>query len=815
MADFRRRLERGIESLAGRICRRPLAVIFAVLLATVAAGTGLGRIEVDTSTESFLHAEDPVLARYEAFRDRFGRDDLLLVAVEPEELFSAPALDRLAALHADLRAEVPHVAEITSLVNARDTRGEGDRLVVGDLLATWPESDAERAALRARVLASPLYRNRLVSADGRVTTISVEPARYADTAGASLDSVLAGFDDFAGPTTGATAGAVRPPLTDAEIHALVTAVEAVLARHQREDFVLRLAGTPAVTDALKIALQADMRRFLALVVGIIALLLLLAFRSLAAILLPLGAVLLALVTTLGLMGHLGTAVTLPTIILPSFLLAVGVGAAIHLLSIFGQRIRRGEARERAVIAAAGHAGLPILLTSVTTAIGLGAFATAEVAPIADLGRFSALGVLIALVYTLALLPAGLVLLPPPRIGAPDTLSRRSGAAIDRFLAAVARWSVAHARPVTLVALPVLAASTLLAAQLRFSHDILAWLPEDWPVHQATRAIDRDLGGSVALEVVLDTGRENGLHDRETLLRLDRLAVELQAEPAVAPPVAATLSVADLLQEIHQALNGNRPEFHRIPENPRLIPQEFLLFENSGSDDLETLVDSGFRLARFSLRVPWRDTLAYPPLIDDVEARFAATFGPDAGVSTTGVMSLLSRTLDAAIRSAARSYLIAFGLISLLMILLVGRTFTGLLSMLPNLAPILLTLGLMQVAGVPLNLFTMLIASIAIGLAVDDTIHFMHHFHRYLAETGDVADSVRRTLATSGRAMLTTSLILSAGFFVFCLAEMRNLVDFGLLTGIAILAALAADLVLAPALMTLRYRHRPPPTGDPT
>ena len=505
------------------------------------------------------------------------------------------------------------------------------------------------------------------------------------------------------------------------------------------------------------------------------------------------------------MGHFGTTVKLPTVILPSFLLAVGVGASVHLLSIFAQRLRSGDEPRKAVIAAVGHAGLPILLTSLTTAAGLGSFAAAEVAPIADLGRYAALGILIALLYTLMLLPAGLAALPPGRSHAAAS-ARAAPGRLDEAIAAIAKWGVSHAVPIVCASILLAAASIATAAQLRFSHDILAWLSDDWPVHQATRAIDRDLGGTVALEIVLDTRSANGLYDRDTLTKLDTLSEEIK-EAAVEPvTVGAASSVVDLLKEIHQALNENRPDYYRIPENPRLIPQEFLLFENSGSDDLEDLVDTEFRLARFSLRVPWRDTLAYPPFINDVEARFHDAFGNTADVTITGVMSLLSRTLDAAIRSAAQSYLIAFAVITLMMIALIGRLGTGLISMIPNLAPIALTLALMEVAGIPLNLFTMLVGSIAIGLAVDDTVHFMHHFHRYLERTGSVEDAVRLTLLTSGRAMLATSVILSAGFFIFCFASMENLIDFGLLTGITILTALAADFVLAPALMALRYRR---------
>ncbi|MYA87815.1 MAG: MMPL family transporter [Boseongicola sp. SB0662_bin_57] len=798
MARFKARVERWFEASATCLCRRRVPAIIVVLLATAAAATGLRNLVVDTSTESFLRTGDPVLERYEEFRNQFGRDDVIIVSVEPEELFTHGSLTELKKLHDALASGVPYLAHITSMVNARSTRGEGDLLIVEDLLQSWPDSEQDLAALRFRVLANPLYRNLLISPDGTVTTIALELARFAGIEEQSVDDALALFDESppdAGP---------RERLGDEETQRAFEAVDKIVAEHGRDGFILHVAGTPAVMESLKSALQEDMARSVLLAIAVIAILLFAMFRSVAAVVLPLGVVLLALLSTLGLMGHLATPVTLPIVILPSFLLAVGVGAAVHLLAIHFRNIRAGLDRERAIVAAVGHAGLPVLLTSLTTAAGLGSFAVADVAPIADLGRYSAIGILIALVYTLVLLPAGLALIPSRAMQAVAS-PHRASALTDRVLAAFARFGVRNAVPIVCAFLVVATVAFGFAVQLRFSHDVLSWLPDDWPVHQATRAIDRDLGGSVSLEVVLDTGTENGLHDRDTLLRLDALKRGIETESRGPAKVGAVLSVADLLKEIHQALNENRAEFHRIPENPALIPQEFLLFENSGSDDLEDLVDFGFSRARFSMRVPWQDTLHYPPFIRDVEERFASAFGSAADVTVTGIMSLLSRTLENTIHSAARSYLIAGVVITLMMIALIGRVGTGLISMLPNFTPILLTLALMQVAGIPLNLFTMLVGSIALGLAVDDTVHFMHHFHRYLERTGSVERAVHETLQTSGRAMLLTSAVLTAGFFIFCLADMRNLVDFGLLTGITIVTALAADFVLAPALMALRYR----------
>jgi len=267
-------------------------------------------------------------------------------------------------------------------------------------------------------------------------------------------------------------------------------------------------------------------------------------------------------------------------------------------------------------------------------------------------------------------------------------------------------------------------------------------------------------------------------------------------------VGKVFSVIDILKEIHMALNENRAEFYAVPDNAALIPQEFLLFENSGSDDLATVIDSRFQIARMSIRVPWRDALIYGPFLDEISARFDDVLGQDATVQVTGMLSILSRTLTAAIKSMATSYVTAFLAITAMMMALVGSVKYGALAMVPNLTPIAVVMGAMYWLNIPLNLFTMLVGSVAIGLAVDDTVHFMHNFRRYHDQPGDGRQAVRQTLHTTGRAMLVTSIVLGVGFYIFVFATLNNVVQFGIVTGTAIVLALVANFLMLPALLTL-------------
>jgi len=189
----------------------------------------------------------------------------------------------------------------------------------------------------------------------------------------------------------------------------------------------------------------------------------------------------------------------------------------------------------------------------------------------------------------------------------------------------------------------------------------------------------------------------------------------------------------------------------------------------------------------------------------IQERVESAMGDDTKVVITGLMPLLFRTMDVVMISMAQSYVLAFVVIACLMVVLIGNLRLGLVSMIPNLLPILMALGLMGWLGMPLDVFTLLIESIALGLAVDDTIHFMHNYRRYLQETGPSKQAIQRTLESAGRAMLLTTLVLSTGFLIFTLSVMNNIFNFGILTAFAILVALVADLLLAPALVHLMHR----------
>jgi predicted RND superfamily exporter protein len=223
------------------------------------------KLEIDTSTEGFLHDDDPTLLAYNAFRDQFGRDEVIIVAIKPPNIFTPSFLEKLKSLHEEFEENVPYIDDITSLVNARNTRGEKDELIVEDLLENWPQNEEHMAALKTRVLSNPMYTNLLISEEGDYTTVVIKTHSHSMLG--QTDDVLEGFEDSASDET---AGGIEKSeqteyLTDEENSRVVAAVRKIVANYQADDFQTHIAGSPIVTHFLKRSIMKDMRKFVALV----------------------------------------------------------------------------------------------------------------------------------------------------------------------------------------------------------------------------------------------------------------------------------------------------------------------------------------------------------------------------------------------------------------------------------------------------------------------------------------------------------------------------------------------------------------------
>ena len=772
--------------------RWPVLILNLVFLIWMASMLPMMRIE--NSSQSYLGSSDPASIRYDAFCEQFGQDEQILIAITPPNVFAPGFLEMLRELHSELEDGLPHVTEVNSLINARNTRGEDDMLIVEDLMAEWPATPDAFIALRARAFANPLFVDNLISRDGRTTTITIEPNLYSTTGDVHLlEDLDAGFsgDEVQGSAN------IPAHLSPEEKREILTALDTILARYERPDVEVQIAGEPVITDRINIMMNADVRAYMGWSGLAIAVFLFSLFRRFTGVMLPALVVAASLVATFGTMVLIDIPFSLTAGMVPIITMTVSVCTTIHVLVVVYREVQSGCSREDAIASAFRHSGLAICMASATTAAGMLSFMTAGLEPIRHLGIIIPFAVVYALGFTMTLLPSLMSIIP---LRANVWMAKRAAVPIsERFLVWIGIIAVRHSRLVLVSALVLLVGLLLGAARLRFSHEPISWFPEGDRTRVAIETIDRSLRGSSNAEVMIDTGRENGLYEPEVLRRIEA-AMEMAEDLSVGPIfVGKAMSLVDIVKESHQALSGGSPELRVIPDSRLVIAQELLLFENGGGDDLEKFVDSQFRIARLSLRVPQSDAVGYQQFLAELASGLGETLGDDLEYEVTGRTTLAARAMSELITSMGTSYLVALLVITPIMILFIGDLRLGLISMVPNLLPVVFVLGLMGWMDLPLDASNVVIGCIIIGLAVDDTIHFLHCFRRDFDETGEIEEAVRRTMRVTGSALFFTSLVLSTGFIVMALrGSMLNTINFGALSAAGIAFALLADVIITPA-----------------
>ena len=774
---------------------RKYPALILMLLLTAGLAAQLSKITVDTRDESYFHATDPALIAYHDFKEQFGQDEFFIIALQPAQGLDKEFFSTLQQLHQELENTVPHLDEITSLVNARVVRGDADTLYVEELFEHPPQTDEDAARIRALIDRYPLYENFLVSPDRSMVSIIIRPQVARD--GQPAD-VLEGFSQE--ETEGENDA---EHLSNEESMESTKAVQKVIDKYRDPDLKIFFSGTPALIVALYTAIKRDITLLLPLTLLIIIFFLTLLYRRLSGVIYPLLIVVLSLFSTFGFMALLNIPVTMISQILPAFLAIVGVADTVHILTIFYRNFNRCGDKKQALVDAFGFAGLPVLMTTVTTACGLFSFVWADIAAVAQLGWTAPIGVLIAFVYTIILLPALIAIFPVRQSrGGIVALDSRTDALFTRTAA------ITTGRPVAVIAVFGLIAIISLygVSKLRFSHEGVSILPEDSPIRIDTERLDALLGGTTMLEVLIDSGRENGLHDPDFLRRLDLAVAQVGEFEVSGIRTGKVMALPDVLKETNRALHADQDEAYIVPETKSLIAQEFMLFEASGSNDLKYFTDSAYRTARFSILLPLDDAVLYTKYMEKTKEYLNELF-PDASVTMTGRIPLLAQIVKNSITTMAKSYSISLVIITLLMIVLVGRVRIALMSMAANVTPILCVMGMMGMVDFPLDLSTMLVGSLILGIVVDDTIHLLHHFRRAFEKTGDVETAVRETLLSTGRAMFITSMVLCGGFFIFTVGSLANNVRFGIVSAFAIIVALVADFFLVPALLSIAYRKQ--------
>ena len=741
------------------VVRHRMAVLATVLAVTVAAGYSAMKVRFDADIEIWFLEDDENLVRYREFLDRFSSDEIVVLGVFADDIFDPEllgAIDRVTRL----AEKAPHAHRARSLTNVKIVQsGSAGEVAIERLIPKLPKTSQQRDDLRARAMANPLLRDNLISADGQATAVIIE----LDPKGNSFDGKIA----------------------------FVSALREIAQTHLPPGVEWHLAGSPQLDEAFFLYSERDFMVLgpAALLVVILATLLL--FRRLMATVLCLAVVGLATVWVFGLIGMLGMKINLVTSSLVALILAVGVADSVHLLSDYYRELAAGRAPRDAVVDSTAALLVPCLVTSTTTAAGFLSLLTSNLKPIREFGWLAAVGVTVAFVLSVLVIPSVLSLSRAPGAA---SLSGERDARMSRFLRWLGRPSLGISRVVMALSMGVTAVSIWGITRINTDANPMNYfLPGD-PVRHAIERIDEGMGGSTSVELLIQT-RENGLKDPKILARLDALRQRIEGLPAI----VRVFSVLDTLRETRRVFTAGASDALPGPDDhPHLAAQLYLFLE--GDEDFDENVQDNYSVTRMSARVRLSAGHELTGVMPSVIGWLASDYGDDdLRVEVTGFIKLMSDMETYLFKSQIQSFLMAFAVITALMFLLLGSVRLGLFSMIPNLVPIGMGLAFMAAVGFALDPGTVMIGSMALGLVVDDTVHFLVRLRRNLAHD-ELDDAIAHTVTQVGRPIIMTSLILAGGFSTLGLGSFSPNVAFGLVSAVVIVLALVADLVLLPAAL---------------
>lgn len=734
--------------------RAPRTTLLVLVLLTIVAARWAVQIRIDSSVDNLLSGGDPALEYYQGVRERFGNEEVTVIGVFADDVFSPATLAKIDRLSTRL-AGLDGVQSVMSLTTAEGALDVDGALQAGRLLAELPTTAAESDAFRARMRAIPLYAGILYGKDDHSTAINVFYEPMSDRA--FLDSRLELrirdiLDEAGGPETFA------------------------------------ITGMPTLKAQAAVVIGRDLMTFVPLSILVVTLVLAWSFRSVRGVLLPLLTMLLSLLWTAAFMVLCGSAITFGTLIVPPLLIAVGSSYAIHIMTQYERALAPGRTAREVVEEALADVSLPLFVAALTTLIGFLTFLVNPIPTIREFGLFAAFGVTCAILLSLTLLPAILTVLP---VAAARTRDDAAPAGLRRLLEWLAGLSADHNGGVLLGFAAVSAVALVGILRLHVETDYLGFFPTGSVVQADNARIAHDLAGTQPISVVID-----GYGER-ALLRPDVFdaIVAFQAFLDAQPEVDKTVSFIDYLTLVKRALVGE-PD----APPPSTAAQAAQLLMVIDPTTLSNAATPDFSRGNILVRTRHEGSRALHDLIGRIEREADAHMPEGIDVHVTGSAVLINRSADQIVSGQVTGLLQVLVALLLIMSILFLSLRVGAVSLVPNVFPIVVLFGIMGWAGISLNLATSLIATIAIGIAIDDTIHFLSFFNVTVRETVDQKLAARATLTAVGPAMVMTSVALAAGFLVIALSGFLPIRHFGILTSIIMVVALVSDLLLTPALV---------------
>lgn len=720
------------------------------------------RMQFDFSAQAWLSDDDTNIEKLNEFEQLFGNDErvMFLVELKEGELFNKDIIKTLEKL-TERTWQIPEVIRVESLTNFNWSYAKGDDLITepfipSDSLDHQDFLDRRKAdAFEHRVMPGVYF-----SKDGKSAIVY---GRLAHNPDAPVDA-----------------------------REVTLAAEEVMSEFEGDPrFKIHLLGDPVLSHNFQRVSFEDLGVMTPFLFLIVILYLAYTFRSFLGVAIPMTIILSSIGFTFGLIGFLGVKVNSLTFVLPSVLMAISIADAVHILTTFFSNYSSGKELTESLRKALEKNLYPVFLTSVSTAIGFFSLISSSIVPVSDLGLLAGLGTLSAMVFSYFFIPPMLLGFMSHYAKSNRSLSQRI---IPRsYIEAYVEWI----RTNRIQIISIFSVLTLVGGYVGFQNKIdsnpFDYFQEDHAISKANQYTLEHYGGVGGPEIVVDSGQADGVKDPEFLKQVDDFKVWLEDQKSI----NSVMSVLGVLKEMNQALFQGKEEEYRINERRDVIAQELFLYTMGLPQgmDINNQVDLEQRRLRLSVLWELQNSTESLQKIKEIEEE-AKRRGLD--ILVTGKAVLFQRMNSHVVYTFFTSIGLALLLITVILIVVFKSVRVGLLSLIPNFVPILMGAALLTLLGIPIDIGCAIVASVTLGIAVDDTIHFLSHYNKLIKQGLDRAQALVEVLATTGTALVITSFILASCFGIFMLASLTPNINFGVLCAFVITAALVCDFLLIPA-----------------
>ena len=770
--------------LAERVLGARRLVILVTVLLVAAASSGIALLEFSANYRIFFDDDNPQLLALEALENTYGKNENIVFLIVPEDGNATSETALATAVWLTDRAwQTPFSRRVDSLANFQYTTADGDDLYVRDLVDPEELTRAEaRARVRAIASSDPRIAGSMLARDGDVSVVNVTVELPEE----GLLEAVAEVAEFARSVAAEAEG--RFPGID-----------------------LRVVGTVMINQSFVEASIGSQMIFLPASLLLMALILGVLTRGWAGVAATGVVIVFSIVSSLGLGVWAGLPFSPPVSPAPTIVLMIVVANCVHLLVALQQSMRAGASKHDAIVESIRLNLNPVFLASLTTALGFLSMNFSEVPPYRHLGNFVAFGIVVSFLLSVTFLPALLSLLPiraprDRRLRGP-TMNRLADFVLRRRTALIWGWSA-------------IVVAALLAIPRNELNDVLVhFFDEGVEFRQDTDFMDERLSGNTLLEYSLQARTEGGVTDPGFLAEVSKFAEWYREQP----PVRHVSVITDTFRQLNKSMNGDDPEAYRLPESRQLAAQYLLLYELSLPEglNLNNRIDRSRTATRVTISAETLSSKEVLELNARAEAWLKENARHVAGVNSTGPAALFAYIGQRNIRAMLVGTMVVLLAISAILLIALRSLRLGLISIVPNLVPAVLGFGVWGLTVGQVSLSLSVVVAMTVGIVVDDTVHFLSKYRRARLEYGrESEEAVRYAFDTSGRALLTTTIVLVAGFLIFVFSPFVPTAQVGVLTATIIAFALVADLSLLPALLTAadrgpgKYAAPAPGPGSP-